>query len=109
MLPRRSALLLALRCLGSDQLETPDVVPLTDRKGHQHPGVDVPPRRARLLLVQRDGHEGAEDDAVGRLAATAEQLRGPGGDGSEQRVVDRRAMGVGYVSRELLTTPSRRH
>jgi hypothetical protein len=92
-----SALLLALRCLGSDQLEPPEVVALTDRKGHQHPGVDVPPRCARLLLVQGDGHEGAEDDTRGWLATTAEQVGVPRGDGREQHVIDRGPMGVGHL------------
>ena len=64
---RRPALRLPLGALGGDPFEQSDIVRFTDRKRHHHPSVDVAPRFARLLLVQRHRNECPQDEVLDAL------------------------------------------
>ena len=69
----RSGLRLPFGALGGDALEESGVVVLVDRQRHDHPGVDVASGFTGLLVMQRHGDEGAEDEIPDALPSASEQ------------------------------------
>jgi hypothetical protein len=68
---------------------------LPDREGHDHRPVQVSPRLAGLLAVQRHRDKGPQHELIDAFAAAGEQVPQAAGDGGQQDIVDRGVVGVG--------------